>query len=236
MEILFDYEVIKQLGKGKTGVSYLVKKSENYFVLKVMNQNVMDYEKQLEIFRGEKSCYERMSKIGNGIPKLFEFNEENLLFLVDDNIFIPSDRKNTFLKGLVAGFNLDLSTSMHLLMPQVENSIRCLAQECGAVVYKTDKNGVEACLSLESILKLPEVIDCLDETFLFNLRLFYTSDYGFGMRNTVSHSLYSDDELQSSSSLIVWWFTLKICCMFSKNLTVRVSKQIKEDEDEEFFY
>ena len=50
MEILFDYEVIKQLGKGKTGVSYLVKKSENYFVLKVMNQNVMDYEKQLEIF------------------------------------------------------------------------------------------------------------------------------------------------------------------------------------------
>lgn len=162
----------------------------------------------------------------------FEFNEENLLFLVDDNIFIPSDRKNTFLKGLVAGFNLDLSTSMHLLMPQVENSIRCLAQECGAVVYKTDKNGVEACLSLESILKLPEVIDCLDETFLFNLRLFYTSDYGFGMRNTVSHSLYSDDELQSSSSLIVWWFTLKICCMFSKNLTVRVSKQIKEDEDE----
>ena len=31
MEILFDYEVIKQLGKGKTGVSYLVKKSENYF-------------------------------------------------------------------------------------------------------------------------------------------------------------------------------------------------------------
>lgn len=76
MEILFDYEVIKQLGKGKTGISYLVKKSENYFVLKVMNQNVMDYEKQLEIFRGEKSCYERMSKIGNGIPKLFEFNEE----------------------------------------------------------------------------------------------------------------------------------------------------------------
>ena len=162
----------------------------------------------------------------------YEFNEENLRFLVDDNIFVPSDRKKTFLKGLVAGFNLDLSTSMHLLMPQVENSIRCLAQECGAVVYKTDKNGVEECLSLKSILKLPEVVECLDETFLFNLRLFYTSDYGFGMRNIVSHSLYSDAELQSSSSLIVWWFTLKVCCMFSTNLLERVSKQIKEDNDE----
>ena len=76
------------------------------------------------------------------------------------------------------------------------------------------------------------MVECLDETFLFNLRLFYTSDYGFGMRNIVSHSLYSDAELQSSSSLIVWWFTLKVCCMFSTNLLERVSKQIKEDNDE----
>lgn len=161
----------------------------------------------------------------------FEFNEETLGFLVDNNLFIPVDRKNSILKGLVSGFNLDLTTSMHLLMPQVENCIRCLAQECGAVVYKTDKNGVESCLSLDSILKLPEVIDCLDETFLFNLRLFYTSDYGFGMRNSISHSLYSDIELQSPSSLIVWWFTLKICCMFSNNLDERLRIQIKEDKD-----
>ena len=66
-----------------------------------------------------------------------------------------------------AGFNLELPTAMHLLMPQIENAIRCLAQECGAVVYKTHKDGVEECLSLESILKTPEVIDCFEETFLF---------------------------------------------------------------------
>ncbi len=159
----------------------------------------------------------------------FDFTEDNLRFLVEDNAFIPSDRKNTFLKGLVAGFNLDLSISMHLLMPQIEHCIRCLAQECGAVVYKTEKNGVESCLSLESILKLPEVVDCLDETFLFNLKLFYTSDFGFGMRNNICHSLYSDNELQSPSSLIVWWFTLRICCLFSSNLDSRLRMQMKED-------
>lgn len=159
----------------------------------------------------------------------FDFTEDNLRFLVENNAFIPSDRKNTFLKGLVAGFNLDLSTSMHLLMPQIEHCIRCLAQECGAVVYKTEKNGVESCLSLESILKLPEVVDCLDETFLFNLKLFYTSDFGFGMRNNICHSLYSDNELQSPSSLIVWWFTLRICCMFSSNLDSRLRMQMKEE-------
>ena len=159
----------------------------------------------------------------------FNFTEDTLRFLVEDNAFVPSDRKNTFLKGLVAGFNLDLSTAMHLLMPQIEHCIRCLAQECGAVVYKTEKSGVESCLSLESILKLPEVVDCLDETFLFNLKLFYISDFGFAMRNNICHSLYSDNELQSPSSLIVWWFTLRICCMFSSNLDSRLRMQMKED-------
>ena len=56
MEKLFDYEIIKPLGKGKTGISYLVKKEDIFYVLKVMNTNVPDFQKQLEIFRGEKYC------------------------------------------------------------------------------------------------------------------------------------------------------------------------------------
>ncbi len=155
----------------------------------------------------------------------YEFAEENLRFLVEENIFVPSNHKEAFLKGIVAGFNLDLITSMHLLMPQIEHNVRSIAQECGAVVYKTDKNGLEECLSLESILKLPEVIECLDDTFLFNIRLFYTSIYGFGMRNEVCHGLRSDSELQSADCLAVWWFTLHICCMFSIKLRERLTEQ-----------
>lgn len=158
----------------------------------------------------------------------YEFTEENLRFLVDENIFVPPNHKEAFLKGIVAGFNLDLITSMHLLMPQIEHSLRCIAEDCGSVVYKTDKNGIEECLSLESILKLPEVMECLDDTLLFNIRLFYTSVYGFGMRNEVCHGLRSDSELQSDNCLAVWWFTLRICCMFSKELHERLSKQKRE--------
>lgn len=155
----------------------------------------------------------------------FAFSKDTLKFLVEDNAFVESDRQETFLNGIVAGFNLELSTAMHLLMPQVEHGIRHMAEECGAVVYKTDKNGVESSLSLESILNLPEVEECFDETFLFNLRLFYTSGYGFGMRNAVCHSMYSDKELQTARSLAVWWFTLHICCIFSSKLNERLLEQ-----------
>lgn len=153
------------------------------------------------------------------------FTEDTIRFLVEDNAFIPGDRKDTFLKGLVAGFNLDLATSMHLLMPQVENAIRCLAELCGAVVYKTDCNGIEECLSLDSILKLEELQESIDPEILFNMRVFYTSPYGIGMRDIIGHGLRSDKGLQSADCLAVWWFTLHLVCLFSPELHKRNYEQ-----------
>ena len=155
----------------------------------------------------------------------YTFTEDTLRFLVEDNAFVPGDRKDTFLKGLVAGFNLDLATSMHLLMPQVENAIRCLAELCGAVVYKTDCNGIEECLSLDSILKLEELQESIDPEILFNMRVFYTSPYGIGMRDIVGHGLRSDKGLQNADCLAVWWFTLHLVCLFSPELYKRNYEQ-----------
>ena len=156
------------------------------------------------------------------------FTEDTLRFLVEDNAFIPGDRKDTFLKGLVAGFNLDLATAMHLLMPQVENAIRSLAELCSAVVYKTDCNGIEECLSLDSILKLEELQESIDPEILFNMRVFYTSPYGIGMRDIIGHGLRSDKGLQSADSLAVWWFTLHLVCLFSPELYKRNHEQNKK--------
>lgn len=145
----------------------------------------------------------------------FEISSDDIEFIFENNILIPLDRKSTVVKGIMAGFQYDFATSIHLLMPQIENAIRHLAIQCGAVVYKTDKNGIESSLSLESILSCEEICDCLDETLLFNLRLFYTSPYGYGMRNELCHGFLSDEELNSSLGFIVWYFTLRLCCIFS---------------------
>ena len=160
----------------------------------------------------------------------WEFTEENLRFLVEDNLFVPEDRKKSFLKGLVAGFRGEMSLSMSLLMPQVENAIRELAINCGAVVYKTDSNGVEEVLSLDSILQQPEIKESVEEKILFNVRVFYTGKNGFNMRNNVCHGLYSDAELQSISSLATWWFTLYLCCLFCPELYRRLNEQKNSEE------
>lgn len=164
------------------------------------------------------------------IKERFTFTEENLKFIVENNALIPQDRQKSFLKGLVAGFEYDYITALSILMPQIENAIRNLASDCGAVVYKTYDNGVEECLSLEAILNLPEMKKYIDPVYMFNFKLFYTSEYGFGMRNTVCHGLASDAELSSCQGLIVWWFTLRICCIYSRELIKRISQECIDHE------
>jgi len=146
----------------------------------------------------------------------FSFTPENLRFIVEENAFVPKDRIDSFLKGLTAGFSGDWVTAMHILMPQVENAVRCLAENCDLIVYKTKEDGTEECMSLSGILDMPELAEYLDEDFLFNLKVFYTSEFGFGMRDRVAHGLLSDNEMCSLESMAVWCFTLRLCCLYSK--------------------
>ena len=162
----------------------------------------------------------------------FQFTEESLAFLVNDNGFIPSNRRRSFLKGLVAGFNLDLLYAIPVLMPQIENAVRELAMKCGAVVYKTNACGVEECLSMESVLNCSELQECMDENLLFNLKVFYTSTYGLGMRNQSGHGLESDSGLQSPAGLASWWFALHLCCIFSGEMSKRLLKQHENENSD----
>ena len=162
----------------------------------------------------------------------FSFTEDTLRFLVDHNMFIPADRRSTFLKGIVAGFSGDWSTAMHLLMPQVENAIRCLAEDCDIVTYKTKQSGIEECKSLSTILSSPELKEYLEDDLIFNMEVFYTSEYGFGMRDQISHGLFSDTELNSFNSMAVWCFTLYLCCIYCPELAQRLNKKHSESVQE----
>lgn len=156
----------------------------------------------------------------------FELNESNLRFLVDNNIFVPQDRKGAFLKGLVAGFNYDYLTSMSVLMPQVENAIREMAKTLDILTDKFDNKGIQEYLSLGSIINKLEDSELLEEDLIFNLRLFYSGELGYDMRNNVAHGLLSDDELDCSiQSMAVWWYTLRLCCDYSSDFNKRLSEE-----------
>lgn len=155
----------------------------------------------------------------------YNIKRNDIRFILENNLFVPEKRIESFLSGIEAGFRYDFITALHILMPQVENAIRLIAEELGAVVYKTAGDGTEECLSFESVLSLPEIVESFDEDFIFSLRVHYTSKYGFGMRNNIGHGLDDDYALNSYNGLAVWWYTFRLCCTYSFNLRKKIAEK-----------
>lgn len=56
-------------------------------------------------------------------------SERDLLDILNNNFLIPKDRVKFYSKGFIARFNGDFIVSTHLLIPQIENSIRCILEK-----------------------------------------------------------------------------------------------------------
>lgn len=154
----------------------------------------------------------------------FKVDEKILNNIVENNIFIPKARKSSFVKGLLAGFNLDYISSLSILIPQVENALRCLSEECGDIIYKINEDGIEELITFNGILDLPKLNEVMNEDFIFNLKCIFTSKYGINIRNDIAHGILDDSEFKSSYAVYAWWFILKLCCIYSPWIMLREKK------------
>ena len=70
-----EYNVIKLLGHGKGGYSYLVTDGTKEYVLKQIHHEPCDYYQFGNKIEAEKNDYERLSKTGITIPKMLGLDE-----------------------------------------------------------------------------------------------------------------------------------------------------------------
>ena len=66
------YEVIKLLGHGKGGYSYLVTDGKKEYVLKQIHHEPCDYYQFGNKIEAEMKDYERLKEIGIPMPKMYE--------------------------------------------------------------------------------------------------------------------------------------------------------------------
>ena len=71
-----EYEIIKLLGKGKGGYSYLVEKEGKEYVLKQIHHEPCDYYTFGNKIEAEKNDYERLRSAGIRIPEMYEIDVE----------------------------------------------------------------------------------------------------------------------------------------------------------------
>ncbi|GAA6614520.1 DUF4209 domain-containing protein [Scytonema sp. NUACC26] len=152
-------------------------------------------------------------------PARYQINLEHsvqlndLLSIVSNSPFVPQEREYLFAKGLYAGLTGDFFTSTHILIPQIENSIRYLLWQRGAITSGLDDSGVQNEHNLNSTLYRPEITEIFDENTLFDLKCLLVEHSGSNLRNRMAHGLINDGEFNGSLMSYLWWLTLRLCCL-----------------------
>lgn len=142
---------------------------------------------------------------------------EHILFVVSDNPLVSERRINTVAEGLLAGFNGDFFMASHIIIPQIEESMRYVLGQCGEIVsIMKDKDEVEQEMDLNRILTDGTLTKMLSDIFgedtLFAMRSLLIEELGCNLRNRIAHGLMDDDEFFGESVEYVWWLMLRLCC------------------------
>jgi len=138
---------------------------------------------------------------------------DDLLKIISYSPFVPQGREYLFAKGIYAGLSGDFFTSTHILIPQIENSIRELLWQKQSVITSKLKNGIQHENDLNTMLYITDITSIFDEDTLFDLRGLLIEDKGSNLRNRMAHGLISDNEFNSPIMSYLWWITLRLCCL-----------------------
>jgi len=135
----------------------------------------------------------------------------DLRFFVEANPFIPPQHEGIFLRGFQAGFHGDLLVAMHLLVPQVETSIRHVFQQHGVITSTLDADGTQKKKDLNFLLWLPEMEEIFVPDIAFDLRGILIDRFGHNLRNESAHGLMPEYAFYQESSVYLWWLLMHIC-------------------------
>ncbi|MEG4111325.1 MULTISPECIES: DUF4209 domain-containing protein [unclassified Microcoleus] len=138
----------------------------------------------------------------------------DIFSIVSHSPFIPPNREYLFAKGLYAGLTGDFFTSTHILIPQLENSVRYIMWRRGIITSGLDDSGIQTEHNLNSTLYHPEITSIFDdENMLFDLKCLLVEHAGSNLRNRMAHGLINDGEFMSPLMSYIWWLTLRLCCL-----------------------
>lgn len=145
------------------------------------------------------------------IQRAYAQEEMDLRWLVVRSKFIPEDRRGIFKRGLEAGFRADLELAMHLLVPQVENSLRHLLRQVGEITSRLDADDTEDEHLLSRLLDNAKLAEIIGEDTVFDLRGLLNERPGANLRNELAHGMVNDYRLHQADCLYLWWLILRLC-------------------------
>jgi hypothetical protein len=112
---------------------------------------------------------------------------------------------------MAAGFNGDLITAIHVLVPQIEGAIRYHLKGRGVNTVRQNRDGYDEERDLNQLLALPKTKTLLGESLHFTLTALLTSRFGYNLRNNLAHALVEPRDCYTTISLFFFGIVVMIC-------------------------
>lgn len=138
---------------------------------------------------------------------------EDFFPVVMHNPIVPAGHQLLWAEGLYAGLTGDIAIAVHMLVPQVENSLRHILQERGVITSELKSWGLQEDQRLGSLLRNEELIKALGKDLLLDLRAILVEPTYTNLRNKVAHGLASAGELYAPTAVYFWWLCLRLCLL-----------------------
>jgi len=139
--------------------------------------------------------------------------------------FIPADRTHVFIEGIYAGFQNDFITAAHILVPQIENSLKNIVELCQRNTTRL-ADDIQNDNTLGAILELEENGKMLDgicnRDLLKELNSFLIDGSNINFRNQLCHGLMTP-LLIDYYGIYLWWLVIKLIKKTDQYFNLRVS-------------
>ncbi|GAD32471.1 conserved hypothetical protein [Photobacterium leiognathi lrivu.4.1] len=165
----------------------------------------------------------------NEVTTKYVVTEEAIKQICSNHPFIPDGHEEYFVKGLLAGFNRDFMTACHLLVPQIENSLRYLARQKGEEPSTLHGDGSQERNGIKALLGHQAIIDTLGSDLTTNLQVVLLDKVYGDLRNQLSHGYVPASTYWGTAPKFLWWLVLHIVMIpYAKQWKEHYKKKMQE--------
>lgn len=170
---------------------------------------------QNESFRRHTFAYGVIETARRVINAEHPIETRDILPLAEYSPFVPAGHEDLYALGFARFFNGDFISALHILMPQLENSLRYVLKQADV-----DPSAIQSDMTQENrnlSVMLNRDRETLESIFggaiVFEIENLFDFRGGPALRHQLAHGLLSAGECYGADSIYACWFIFRLCTL-----------------------
>lgn len=141
--------------------------------------------------------------------------QRDFLPLVAMSPFVPEDRTEVFSLAFARFFGGDFIAALHVLVPQLENSLRYILKQVGKDPSSIRSNMTQENRNLSVLLSKDRgsLEEVLGPAIVYEIENLFDFRGGPAIRHQLAHGMFSTQACYGTDAIYACWFIFRLCCL-----------------------